>query len=158
MSDVIDTNVVQLKFDSAKFLDNVAMTQAAVESLKGSLTFDSNSFEELNRVASRIDLSNVADNIQTISDRFSTFGIVGMTVIQRITNGLIDLGGKIRTDLQFFLIAEHLVKMIDAILFPDRLGRFKTLQLLLDMFGDPDVVFHMPVRDKGTVVSFFAHR
>ena len=72
--------------------------------------------------------------------------------------GIIDLGGKIRTDLQFFLIAEHLVKMIDAILFPDRLGRFKTLQLLLDMFGDPDVVFHMPVRDKGTVVSFFAHR
>ena len=95
MSEVVDTNVVELKFDNRNFLNNVTATMMAVDALKGSLTFDSKSFENVSKAAESIDLSSVAANVQSLSDRFSTFGIVGMTAIQRITNEVMTLAGKL---------------------------------------------------------------
>ena len=89
---VIDTNVVQLQFDSQEFVKGVNTSKMAVEELKNALAFDSNSFDALSKAANNIDLSTVAANIESLSDRFSTFGIVGMTVIERLTNAALDLG------------------------------------------------------------------
>lgn len=95
MSDVIDTSVVKLGFDNREFVNNVNMSIMAVDALKDSLVFDSSSFDSLTKAANNIDLSGIAANVQSLSDRFSTFGIVGMTAIERITNAAIDLGGKL---------------------------------------------------------------
>lgn len=94
-ADIIDTNVVQLRFDSQDFVNGVNHSLMAVESLKESLNFDSKSFDSLSRAANNIDLSAVASNIESLSSRFSTFGIVGMTAIQRITNEVMTLAGKL---------------------------------------------------------------
>ncbi len=99
MSEVIDTSVVKLKFDSNEFVNNVNMSIMAVDALKDSLTFDSKSFDALSRAANNIDLSAISTNVEALSQRFSTFGIVGMTAIQRITNAVIDLGGKLTSML-----------------------------------------------------------
>ena len=94
MSDVIDTNIVELKFDSNEFVNGVNHSIMAVDALKDSLKFDSNAFDALTKSANNVDFSTVAANIESLSNRFSTFGIVGMTAIQRITNELMTLGGK----------------------------------------------------------------
>jgi hypothetical protein len=94
-ADIIDTNVVQLRFDNREFVNNVNHSVEAVESLKDSLNFDSTSFDSLTKAANNIDLSAVAANIESLSDRFSTFGIVGMTAIQKITEEVMNLGGKL---------------------------------------------------------------
>ena len=41
MSDVIDTNIVELKFDSNEFVNGVNHSIMAVDALKDSLKFDS---------------------------------------------------------------------------------------------------------------------
>lgn len=95
MSEVIDTSVVKLKFDSNEFVNNVNMSIMAVDALKDSLVFDSKSFDSLSKAANNIDLSAISANVESLSQRFSTFGIVGMTAIERITNAAIDLGAKL---------------------------------------------------------------
>ena len=95
MSDVVDISVAKLGFDNREFINNVNMSIMAVDALKDSLTFDSKSFDSLTKAANNIDLSSIATNVESLSQRFSTFGIVGMTAIQRITNELMTLGGKL---------------------------------------------------------------
>jgi len=95
MSEVIDTSVVKLKFDSNEFVNNVNMSIMAVDALKDSLVFDSKSFDSLSKAANNIDLSAISANVESLSQRFSTFGIAGMTAIERITNAAIDLGAKL---------------------------------------------------------------
>ena len=94
-NEVIDTNVVDIKFDNSQFVENVAQTIATVNELKESLQFDSNSFDSLEKATRNIDLSGISSSLESLSERFSTFGIVGMTAIQRITNEAMTLGGKL---------------------------------------------------------------
>ena len=86
MSDVIDTNVVEIRFDNSQFIENVSQTIDSVNTLKEALVFDTSSFDGITQATRSIDLSGVAANIESLSDRFSTFGIIGMTAVQRITN------------------------------------------------------------------------
>ena len=94
-ADVIDTNVVEMRFDNEQFVKNVSQTIDVVDQLKNSLEFDSHSFDSLTRAANNIDLSRIAIGVEALSDRFSGLGIVGMTAIQRITNEVMTLGGKL---------------------------------------------------------------
>ena len=95
MSDVIDTNVVEIRFDNSQFIENVSQTIDSVNNLKEALVFDENSFDAITRASRSVDLSGIATNIESLSERFSTFGIVGMTAIQRITNEVMTLAGKL---------------------------------------------------------------
>lgn len=94
-NDVIDTNVVEIKFDNSKFVENVSQTIDIVNELKDSLQFDANSFDSLERATRNIDLSGITSSLESLSNRFSAFGIVGMTAIQRITNEVMNLAGKL---------------------------------------------------------------
>ena len=95
MSDVIDTNVVEIRFDNSQFIENVSQTIDSVNTLKEALVFDTSSFDGITQATRSIDLSGVAANIESLSDRFSTFGIIGMTAVQRITNEVMTLAGKL---------------------------------------------------------------
>lgn len=95
MSDVIDTNVVEIRFDNSQFIENVSQTIDSVNTLKEALVFDENSFDAINRASRTVDLSGITANIESLSERFSTFGIIGMTAIQRITNEVMTLAGKL---------------------------------------------------------------
>ena len=94
-AEILDTEVVELQFKNGQFVEAVDHSLMYVEKLKNSLSFDSSAFDSLSRAASKIDLSAVASNIESLSNRFSTFGIVGMTAIQRITNEVMTLAGKL---------------------------------------------------------------
>ena len=94
-NEVIDTNVVEIKFDNSQFVENVSQTIDIVNELKDSLQFDSNSFDSLEKATRNIDLSGITTSLESLSQRFSTFGIIGMTAIQRITNEVMTLAGRL---------------------------------------------------------------
>ena len=94
-NEVVDTNVVEIKFDNSQFVENVSQTIDIVNELKDSLQFDSNSFDSLEKATRNIDLSGITTSLESLSQRFSTFGIIGMTAIQRITNEVMTLAGRL---------------------------------------------------------------
>lgn len=94
-NNVVDTNVVEIKFDNSQFVENVSQTIDIVNELKDSLQFDSNSFDSLEKATRNIDLSGITTSLESLSQRFSTFGIIGMTAIQRITNEVMTLAGRL---------------------------------------------------------------
>lgn len=90
----IDQRIVEMKFENHLFEKNAATTISTLEKLKQALNFSgtSSSIDELQKSASKIDFSSLANSISTIEDRFSIFGIAGMTVIQNLTNEALKLG------------------------------------------------------------------
>lgn len=71
----IEERIVKMVFDNKEFEKNVDSTKSSLNDLKTQLKLD-----------------GIADSVQTIADRFSTWGIVGMEVIGRLTNAAMDLG------------------------------------------------------------------
>ena len=90
MSTVIDEKVVSMQFDNKQFQNGAQESISTLERLKKALDQNVNgeNFDALDKAASKVDLSGLQAGIEALSDRFSTLGVVGMTVIQNITNAL----------------------------------------------------------------------
>lgn len=93
MSSTIDEKVVELRFDNKQFESGVKESLATLERLKDATNknISSKSFEGITKAANSIDLSGITKGIDSLQSRFSTLGIVGMRVIENITDGL--MGG-----------------------------------------------------------------
>lgn len=90
MSRTIDERVVEMRFDNNQFESGVKETLNSLKSLKESLKLDdaAKSFESLDKAANSVDLKGIASGIEALEQRFSTLGIVGMRVIENITDSL----------------------------------------------------------------------
>lgn len=95
----VEERVVQMTFDNMQFEKNIAQTMKSLDELKKSLEFEKSarSFEALERAVEGVNLRTIADNIQFLADRFSNMGIVGMTVIKRLTESVMNFSGKLLT-------------------------------------------------------------
>lgn len=87
----VDNRVVEMQFNNAQFERGISQSTSSLDRLKNALHFDNTSkgFDQINQSANKVDLS-------FLEKRFSTFGIVGMTAVQNITNRLMDLAFKIK--------------------------------------------------------------
>ena len=94
MSQSIDQRIVEMKFDNAQFEKSVKQTISSLEQLEEALNFKDaqKSFQELEDAANNVDLSHLEDSVDVISDRFSNMGILGMQIMERLSNRVIDLG------------------------------------------------------------------
>lgn len=92
MSEVVEDKVVQLEFNNANFEKNVNQSIKTVEKLKDSLQIGPKTQDAIANSIRNIDFSDLVYKVDAIADRFSVFGIVGMTAVQRISNAVIDLG------------------------------------------------------------------
>jgi len=92
MSNVIDERVVSMKFDNANFEKNAKESIETLSQLNKALdnTESAKGLEGISAAASKVDLSGIASSIDAISNRFSTIGIIGGTIISRLTNSAID--------------------------------------------------------------------
>lgn len=95
----VDERVVQMTFDNMQFEKNIAQTMKSLDELKKSLEFEKSarSFEALERAVEGVNLRTIADNVQFLADRFSNMGIVGMTVVKRLTESVMNFSGKLIT-------------------------------------------------------------
>lgn len=105
MSNVIENRVVEMQFDNANFEKNVATSMTTLDRLKQSLDF-SGSADSLNTVQKAakelngVSLNGIADSLAAIQERFSTMGIIGMTIIQDLTSAA--LGAIANVGRKFF--------------------------------------------------------
>ena len=97
----VDNRIVEMQFKNEQFQRNVQDTMASVEGLKKGLNFDSatKALQGLQVTGDNFKLSGIAAGVQQLTDRFSTMGIVGMTIIQNLTNGAIAAGRKLASVL-----------------------------------------------------------
>lgn len=94
----VDERVVQMQFDNQKFERNVQTSLGTLDKLKSALDFDKSakSLQGLEKTANSFNLDALAQNIQSIADHFSTFGIAGDQVIRRITDGFLGLANSVK--------------------------------------------------------------
>lgn len=93
----VDERVVQMEFDNARFEQNVSQSMSTLDKLKEKLKFTDSAkdFQAINKSAQNVDFASLSASIDALNGRFSAFGIVGMTIMQRLTNAAIDLGAKL---------------------------------------------------------------
>lgn len=96
MSRTVDERVVEMRFDNKQFEQNAKTTMNTLERLKAALGFtkSTEALKDLNKVATDIPLNNIAESLSNLEKRFSLFGIVGMRVIENVTDGLMNSLGK----------------------------------------------------------------
>lgn len=96
MSVSIDEKVVAMRFDNKQFEENVSTTMSTLEKLrlKLDLTGAVKGLDGIDRAASKIDLSGIADSASVIEARFDSMSIIAITALQRMTNAAIDAGEK----------------------------------------------------------------
>ena len=90
----VDNRVVEMQFENKQFESGVAKTLSSVKKLKEGLNFkdSAESLKNLGSVSNNVDMSNLIGAVESIKDRFSTLGIIGMTVLQNIANKAISVG------------------------------------------------------------------
>ena len=95
----IDERVVELQFNNAQFEAGVQTSINTLERLKAGLNLEgaAKGLEGLSTAGKTFSLANVADNVQTVADRFSVLGIIGDQVLRRITDSAIGMGKKLLT-------------------------------------------------------------
>lgn len=96
MSRSIDERIVEMRFDNKQFEGGIKESLTSLSKLEEVLNknISANSLEGINKAANNIDLSGVSKGVELLSQRFSTLGIVGMRVIENITDGLMNGLGK----------------------------------------------------------------
>lgn len=89
MSMVVDNKIVEMRFDNKDFEKNVSTTMSTIDKLKSKLSSLGDSKKNTNSFAdafNKIDFGKITSGIASLEKRFSTFGIVGMRVIQNLTD------------------------------------------------------------------------
>lgn len=101
MATEIDNKVVSMRFDNSQFEQNVQKSIATLHRLKDSLNLDSSakSLTNLENKMSDLDVSGVNRAAQSASKAFSGFGAAGFSVINRLTNSVMNLGRSITANL-----------------------------------------------------------
>lgn len=84
----VDTKVVEMQFNNKQFEENVKESMATLKALKKQIeeTESAKGLTGLSNAINNIDVSGISKSIGKIEDRFSTMGIVGMTIVQNLTN------------------------------------------------------------------------
>lgn len=100
MSREIDERVVEMRFDNKQFKSATTETLGILDKLKEALKLPNlkNSLDGINNVAKNTKLDGIASAVEALEKRFSTLGIVGMRVIENLTDAVMN---KLQTALSF---------------------------------------------------------
>ena len=112
----IDERIVSMQFDNDQFEKNVGTTLKSLTNLEKGV-------DGLNG----INTSGITEAIGALQDRFSNLGIVGMTVIQNLTNRFVDAGIKMAKSLTIDQVSAGFEKYT---------ANTKTVKALLNSTGE----------------------
>lgn len=92
MSQTIDHRIVEMRFDNKQFETGAKQTMGTLARLKEALKLpdSTKALEGIDEATKNISLDGIAAGVDALNARFSTMGIVGMRVIQNITDGLMN--------------------------------------------------------------------
>lgn len=84
----IDERVVEMRIDNRQFVSGAEKTISILDKLKNALSFKNagEGFDDIQKSVDKVDLTGMAADIEAISNRFTTMGLVGMNVIKQLTD------------------------------------------------------------------------
>jgi tape measure domain-containing protein len=94
MSKTVDERVLSMRFDNKQFESNVHTSMSTLEKLKQSLklTEASKGLEGISTAAKRVDMSPMANGIETVRMKFSALEVMAVTALANITNSAVNAG------------------------------------------------------------------
>lgn len=95
-----------MKFDNSQFEKNCRESMSTLDKLKEKIT-GSNSADALSglsKAANNVDLSGLAKSVDAIANRFSTLGIVGMTIVSNLTTAAMNAIAGIASKIQSMIV------------------------------------------------------
>lgn len=94
MSKSIDQRIVEMEFDNRQFESGVKESLGSLDKLNKALDMEGagKGLEGLDQSMRNFSFAGIAEGVDTIAQKFTTLGIIGITAIQNITNRVIDLG------------------------------------------------------------------
>ena len=98
MSANVDKRIVEMQFDNAQFESGIRTSIKSLGNLEKSLDLKeaaTKGFEAVAAASKGLDFNSISTALDTVSYRFSTFGIIGTTVLQNIANTAFSTGKKI---------------------------------------------------------------
>lgn len=97
MSKEVDQRIVEMQFNNADFEQKVSKSLTSLRNLKEASKMEDagKGLDNLTKSIKGVDFSAMAKGIEQLNERFSNLGIVGITIMQRLTNAAIDAGAKI---------------------------------------------------------------
>lgn len=92
MSQTIDHRIVEMRFDNKQFEAGAKETMGTLGRLKEALKLSDSSkaLENLGKATKDIKLDGISAGIEALQNRFSTLGIIGMRVIENLTDGFMN--------------------------------------------------------------------
>ena len=93
----IEERIVSMQFDNKQFEKGAKQSIDTLDKLNKSLEFKgaSENLKKLQEESKQFSLESIAKNVDDLSNRFSNFGIIGMTVLQDITRSAISTGKQV---------------------------------------------------------------
>lgn len=97
----IDRRIVEMNFDNKQFEQGVQTSLSTLEKLKQGLNLGSatTNVNDLAAATKNFDMANLASNVETVSSKFSALGIVGVRVLQNITDSVYNTGTQLAKSL-----------------------------------------------------------
>lgn len=88
MSKVVDSKVVEMRFDNAQFERGVRTTLSTLDKLKQKLNFSgaSKGLETIGKSAQNINMADLGRTVDAVKVRFSALQVIGVTALSKITS------------------------------------------------------------------------
>lgn len=116
MSNVIDSRIVEMKFDNKQFESAVSTSMGTISKLKDSLDFEkngSNFLQSLSNTLGKIDLSPISNAAETVGQKFSAFEAIAVGALMRIGAQAVEAGEKLVKSLSVDQLSEGWTKYED---------------------------------------------
>lgn len=96
MSTMVDERVVEMRFDNKNFEKNVQTSLNTLSSLKQSLKMEgaTKGLENVDKTAREVSFEKLLSGVESLQSRFSAFGIIGMRVLENLTDSMMNLTKK----------------------------------------------------------------
>ena len=93
----VDERVVKMKLDGSEFQSGANKVSSSLDSLKEKLKFKDagKGLDDVEKKTKSLSFDAIANSVSALEKRFSTMGIVGINVINRITDSVINLSHRL---------------------------------------------------------------
>ena len=94
MSTMVDSRVVEMRFDNKQFESNISTSMSSLDKLKQSLNMSTSAkgLKDVGDAANKIDMGGLANGVETVKARFSALQVIGVTALASITNSAVNTG------------------------------------------------------------------
>lgn len=113
MSRDIEQRVVQMEFENESFEKKAAQSTKTLEKLDEKLRFKNGtkSFDDVEKAAEKTNFKSLIAAADTVTNKLSNLGIVGVTALTNLTNKAVDAGSRLVKSLTIDQITEGWNKM-----------------------------------------------